>query len=63
MKINCGSGLARDCITAVIQKNRAACIESNPAPTGLPCGGQQCPSYTSLTSTGQLPRTPTCSMP
>ena len=31
--IICGSGLARDCITAVWQKLRSACIASKPAPT------------------------------
>ncbi|MDE4514726.1 hypothetical protein EU514_13120 [Pseudomonas fragi] len=29
----CGSGLAREGITAVIQTNRVACIASKPAPT------------------------------
>ena len=34
MKPNlCGSGLARDGITAVHQANRIACIASKPAPT------------------------------
>jgi hypothetical protein len=31
--IICGSGLARDCITAVWRKLRSACIASKPAPT------------------------------
>ena len=31
--IICGSGLARDCITAVWQKLRSACIASKPAAT------------------------------
>ena len=29
----CGSGLARDCISAVVQTDRSACIASNPAGT------------------------------
>src|SRR5207253_5396489 len=33
MPISCGSGLARDSITAVFQIHRGVCIASKPAPT------------------------------
>ncbi|KAB0485549.1 hypothetical protein F7Q95_21950 [Pseudomonas psychrophila] len=35
--VYCGSGLARDAITAVLQSDRGDSIASKPAPTGM-CG-------------------------